>query len=269
MPSAIEHLTLLQQKVSRPNLPDWSIHEIRRLLFFEIDGLLHVAYYGLPWPDPAEEEEEEAVLPLFETLCQPEVAHQIASLILSGPDEGANGTRDWDFSPLLAQEVTFPELRSLIIKPSPLENHNFAIVGSGYEESGQLAAWISKAPQLKHLAAPSAPNAEFFQVGHVSLNSLRIDAGYDAQEFILNLSRSSSPEIYTLDWGEVHNFHHDLWEAGCTPYEHYDALFRSPACPRDVTLRNPNLTDEQLAALAAIKRRTHLRVIRTSVGKRL
>jgi hypothetical protein len=48
-------------------------------------------------------------------LSLPEVASRVASLTFDGPDEGANGTRDWDFSWLLAQEVTFPELEQLII----------------------------------------------------------------------------------------------------------------------------------------------------------
>jgi hypothetical protein len=263
MPTAIERLRQLHEKMNRVNTTDWWVQEMNRLLFFEVDGLLHIEYYGRePWFD----EDEEAMLRIYETLSLPEVANRIASLAFDGPDEGANGTRAWDFSPLLAQDVTFPELKTLIIEPSPLEYHNTTIVGTGYEESGQLAGWVAKAPRLVHLTAPSAPNAEFFEVGHQSLCSMRVDAGYDAHDFILNLSRSSTPKLHTLDFGEVDNFHLDLWEEGATPYEHYEALFRSKACPATVTLRNPNLAADQMAALKAMHMRGSIKVIRTSVG---
>jgi hypothetical protein len=267
--------------MNRANMPDWSVEETRRLSFFEVGGLLHVHYYGLTrreydWEEEEEEEElDENQLPIFETLSLPEVASRVASLTFDGPDEGANSTRDWDFGWLLAQDVIFPELKTLIIRPSQLEAHNFTVINGpagGYEESGALAEWLSKAPKLWQLTTPSATNAEFFEVEHESLHSMRVDAGYDAQDFILNLSRQPSPFVWNLDWNEVHNFHLDVWEKGATPLDHFEALFSSPACPTSITLRNPKLSDEQVKKLAALQREKSrgrtlfMRVFRTSYG---
>jgi hypothetical protein len=104
---------------------------------------------------------------------------------------------------------------------------------------------------------------------------MRVNAGYDAADFILNLSRQPSTCVYDLDWGEVHNFYMRGWGEGATPSEHFEALFSSPAGPRDVILRNPNLSDEQIRKLAARWRETlrsgedsqlSLRVFRYSYG---
>jgi hypothetical protein len=125
----------------------------------------------------------------------------------------------------------------------------------GYEENGQLAKWFAKAPKLWALTTPSAPNAKFFEVEHESLYSMRVNAGYDPQDFILNLSRKSSPLIWNLDWSEVQNNLIGAEEAA-TPYEHFEALFSSTACPGDVTLRNPKLSEEQVKKLGVLQRET-------------
>jgi hypothetical protein len=281
MASAAERLAKLQAEINQTNRPDWDPEEIRRLNFWEVGGLLHIEYYGLfnreyEWPlVTGEDEGDPRMLPVFETLALPEVAHKTASLSFDGPDEGHNGTRDWDFGWLLEQETSFPELRRLVITPTKIGDYNFTVVSStfyheagNYQKRGQFAEWLKKAPKLEHLTTPSAPEEAFFQVGHRSLRSMRVDAGFDPETFILNLSRSTSPRLDWLDFGESNIFHKDLWEEYATPYEHYEALFRSPACPGAVVIRNPNLTDEQLEALAALQQKTRrgrafLQVIRT------
>jgi hypothetical protein len=104
---------------------------------------------------------------------------------------------------------------------------------------------------------------------------MRVNAGYDAANFILNLSRKPTPMTASLDWGEIHNWDRRYWEEEATPYEHLEALFSSPACPSDVILRNPNLTDEQIKKLAVLQPEAcrgrpdfllSLRVFRTSYG---
>jgi hypothetical protein len=279
MPTAIQHLTELREELNRRNTPHSSLEEMQYLNFFEVGDLLHIQYHGLPWRAPwleddydpeAEEEVDDRRLPIYETLVVPEVAERVATLTFDGPDEGMNGTRDWDFNWLLAQEVNFPELETLVIQPSPMEAHNFTVLG--YEADGQLAAWLSKAPKLRHLTTPSAPNAEFFKVEHEMLSWMRVNAGYDAAKFILNLSHKLTPMIATLDWSEVHNWHMDAWEEGATPYEHFEALFSSPGCPPTITLRNPNLSEEQIRKLVALQRETcsgrhsSLRIYYTSYG---
>jgi hypothetical protein len=273
MRSALESLTELQAEMNHANEPYVGIEDMRRLCFFEVGELLHIDYYG-PYRRDYDEEEEDAgisdnQLRLFETLVQPEVASRVASLILAGPDEGCDCTKEWDFSWLLAQDVTFPELENLIIRPAPLEAHNRAMVGCGQEESGQLAGWLSRAPKLRKLTTPSAPNSAFFEVEHEPLYSMQVGAGWDHQDFILNLGRQSSPTVAILDWDDVHN---DIceWQESAVPYQHYEALFTSPGCPGDVILRHPNLSDEQLMNLVDLHRKTRrgsytsLRVFRMS-----
>jgi hypothetical protein len=276
MPNAMERLTQLQAEMNRANMPPWDLGEMCRLSFFEVGGLLYVDYYGLTFREYDEEAEEiendikARQLPIFEVLSLPEVASRVTSLTFDGPDEGANGTRDWDFTWLLAQDVTFPELKTLIIKPSPMEAHNVTVLG--YEADGQLAGWLSKAPKLRKLTTPSAPNAEFFDVEHKMMSWMRVNAGYDPANFILNLSHKPTPMMATLDWCEIHNRHMDAWEQGATSFEHFEALFSSPGCPPHLTLRNPKLNDEQIRKLVALQRETcrgrhsSLRIFYTSYG---
>jgi hypothetical protein len=278
MPTAIERLTRLQEEMNQANQFLDQLNLDRYLSFLELDGLLYIHYYGLTHREYLDEEEEELPynqLPIFEVLSSPEVAGRTASLTFDGPDEGADGTRDWNFDWLLAQDVTFPELRELVIQPSPLGAHKLTVVSStegDYEENGSLARWLSRAPKLARLTTPSAPNAEFFGVEHAALYSMQVAAGNDAQDFILNLSRKASPFIWYLDWEEVHNFHMGMWEEGATPFEHFEALVTSRACPNYLTLRNPKLTDDQIRKLAALQRETDrgrsfwLRVLLTSYG---
>jgi hypothetical protein len=267
MPTAIERLTRLQEEMAQTGWDDRSLD--RYLSFFEVNSLLYVHYYGLTRREHYGENEEDLPanqLRIFEVLSLPEVASRIASLTFDGPDEGANGTRDWDFDWLLAQDVTFPELRTLVIQPSTLEAHNLTIVDSAF------AGWLSSAPKLAQLTTPSAPEAAFFEVEHESLYSAQVSAGWDHEDFILNLSRKRSPFIWYLDWNEVHNFHRDMWEDGATPFEHFEALVTSPACPNHLTLRNPKLSDDQLKKLAALQREAcrgrsfWLRTLFTSYG---
>src|SRR5438093_437143 len=98
MPSAAERLTQLQEELNQTNEPDWGVEDIRRVFFSEVGGLLHIHYYGTAdenfnWN--AQTNRVEYRLPIFEVLSLPEVASRVASLTFDGPDEGANGSRDW------------------------------------------------------------------------------------------------------------------------------------------------------------------------------
>jgi hypothetical protein len=271
MPSAFEHLIKLQNEISgRDQMDDFGLgktadnfahlDDMERLSFFERVGLFHVEYYGLHYDDYP--------LPVFETLGLPDVAPYLGSLSFRGPDVGGNGTKAWDFTPLLEREVCLSELRTLDIELSEIGRQNQVIVaGMGYEEGGQLAGWLDLAPKLRRLTTPSAPNAAFFERADHSLQWLRVDAGYDHQEFILNLSRSSCFEYLQLDFGEVSTYDRDLWEQNSTPFEHYEALFRSQTVTllSPLIIRNPNLTGEQLAALKALRPGLGPAVIRTTL----
>jgi hypothetical protein len=101
MCSVIDHLTRLQHEISRRDKLIKIQHEIgerdehdlddvaaalfafpdemERLSFFERAGLFHVEYHGL--------HDDECLLPVFETLCLPEVASRLGSIAFRGPDE--------------------------------------------------------------------------------------------------------------------------------------------------------------------------------------
>src|SRR5262245_2743377 len=49
----------------------------------------------------------ESYLELIEALGTPLVADALRSLTLRGPDEGANGTRNWNLGPLVAEGARF------------------------------------------------------------------------------------------------------------------------------------------------------------------
>jgi hypothetical protein len=267
MASAFDHLTQLQRKISERDNTSMGrtadefayLDEIERLSFFERSGLFHVEYYGHHYDDYP--------IPAFETLCLPDVAPCLGSVSFGGPDEGGNGTKAWDFRPLLEREVCFPELRALETELSEIGRQNQVIVADGYEEGGQLAGWLDRAPKLMRLTTPSAPNAAFLERSTYPLQWLRVDAGYDHQNFLLTLSQSACFEYLQLDFGEVSTYDRDFWEQNSAPFEHYEALFRSQSLTLlpPLVIRNPNFTDEQLAALKALRPGLGPAVIRTTL----
>src|ERR1043165_4764398 len=116
---------------------------------------------------------------------------------------GANGTRNWDFTPLVESSAVFPQPTSFFIEPSAPEHHNQTIIAKDYDEDGMIARLLTRFPRIESLTTPSAPNASFFEIGIRPLVYLRVDAGYDTQNFILNLSKSSCfPSLRLLDYGD-------------------------------------------------------------------
>jgi hypothetical protein len=263
MATIVERLRDLQASISRSNEPDSDDADCEKLLFFEAaDGLLHVEFYGSPF-----NEAFQGSLALFGNA---EVAASLCSLTFRGPDEGANGTRAWDLTPLFHAigGVTFPNLISLFIEPTAPEHHNQSILAGedGYEEGGILGRLVAVMPRLRALTVPSAPDASFFEVGLPDLSILRVEAGYDHQEFILNLSRCSCfPRLATLDFGEFAQRYIDEYPRLCTPFEHYAKLFRSFAFSqvRGFTLRNPVFSEFQLDKLKGFRKDLQFYVIRS------
>lgn len=228
------------------------------------DGnLLHVELYG----DPCSEEYKE----LLSTVAGRRVAVCLASLQLRGPDEGANGTRNWDLSPLLDSASSLPQLRTFSVEQTKPGDHNRSIIGKGYDEEGQLTELLAKSPQLTNLTSPSTPGPSFFEVGERPLRHLNFDAGYDHQNFILNLSRSSCfPQLYVLEYGEFSEIerYRDQPCNECTPHEHFEELFHSGAFAgvEAFVLRNPDLTIEQIAHLKRLRPQMQFKEIRWSSG---
>lgn len=85
----------------------------------------------------------------LECLAEQAVASTLSSLLFSGPDTGANGTREWEFTALLDSDATFSQLRSLVIRPTEPEHHNISLVqkaGRIMEEAGKSPASSPRRP---------------------------------------------------------------------------------------------------------------------------
>jgi hypothetical protein len=228
----------------------------------------HVEYFGGTW--------DEAFNETLACLGRQEVADCITSLSFSGTDSGANGTREWIFSPLLDSPVTFPRLRSLFIKPTEPQDHNQSLVCTQdgiLEEGGDIARWVRKTPRLSELTVPNAPNAEFFAVPLPQLTSLCIGAQFDTQAFIRNLAAAANlPALTLLDFSESMELQM-TWPAerapdGITAFEDYEALLKSPlgAQLRVLRLRNTCLDLAQLQQLQALRSGLQFMVIQSTIG---
>ncbi|MDQ2730186.1 MAG: hypothetical protein M3Y56_00885 [Armatimonadota bacterium] len=258
MSRTLERLENLQQCFSERNDPGFADEDTEKVFFARVGNLFHVQFYGSPFDESYDD--------FLQLLSDREVAAELKSIVFSGPDEGANGTRNWDLTKLLDGGAEFPRLTSFTIESTALEHHNRTIVASDYDEGGQIARLLAMMPQVRCLAVPSAPNAEFFELGSRPLVSLRVDSGYDHQNFIYNLSQSSSfPNLRVLDFGDYNEMYMDDYLELCTPFEHYLGAFRSPAFRsiRVCRLRNPALSADQLKQLHSLRRDISLTVIRT------
>ena len=242
MASVAEHLQRLQERIGLTNGRGPLDVETQKLYFTQSQGLFYVAYYGSDYDD------------FLETICQPEVAVQLGALTIQGPDKGANGTRNWDFTALIESGTEFPCLNSLFVEPTEPGRHNQTIIGADYEEEGQIGRMLARMPALQSLTVPSAPDAGFFERAEHPLAILRVESGYDHQSFIANFSRSSCfPHLRLLDFGDYNQRYMEDYAQQCTPFADYQALFRSPAF-RNITgqgfsLRNSVLAAAQLADL--------------------
>jgi hypothetical protein len=130
-----------------------------------------------------------------------------------------------------------------------------------------LARILAKAPVLKVLVTPSAPNAAFFQVGPCAIEHLSVDTGYDHQGFIANLARSSYfPMLKSFEFGEYHETYMDDFSAHLTPFADYRQLFASAvfAPVRVFQWRNPACSPEEMAEIKSLKRGRQVLVVRWS-----
>ena len=247
--------------------PLWT-SDYNRLCIAPLRGGLHVEYFGEIYGEPLEW--------TLECLAQQPVADGISSLSFDGPDEGANGTREWEFTALLDSPVTFPRLRTLSIRPTRPEDHNHSLIqraGSIMEEGGEIARFAAKCPVLSELTVPNAPDASFFDVALPHLTSLQIGGGYDTQGFIAHFAASSNlPALTLLDFTECTELQFtwaDQRETGAvTSYETYEAFFKSAAAEtlRVLRLRNTALSAEQLQALQALRPGLQFMVIQAAQG---
>ena len=247
--------------------PLW-VSDYNRLSIAPLRGGLHVEFFGEIYGEPLEW--------TLECLAEQPVADCLSSLAFDGPDEGANGTREWEFSALLESAVTFPRLRSLFIRPSRPEDHNQSLVqrgGSIMEEGGDIARFAAKCPVLSELTVPNAPDASFFALALPHLSTLQIGGGFNTQGFIDNFAASRNlSALRLLDFTESTELQFtwaDQREPGAvTSYASYEKFFRSAAADslRVLHLRNTGLTAEQLQALQALRPGLQFMVIQATQG---
>ncbi|MBL8872483.1 MAG: hypothetical protein JNK90_22090 [Planctomycetaceae bacterium] len=259
IPHVAEQLESLRQRIAARNESDTPAEYLQRLAITQTGDAFNLDFYG----DCFDESYDD----LLNTLALPVVAASVRSLILRGPDEGANGTRNWDIEPLLATDATFPQLETFSVQLSRPADHNRSIIGSVYEEDGILARLLAKSPRILELTVPSAPSAAFFDVGQRPIRFLSVDAGYDTQDFISNLAKSSCfPSLQSLEWGEYHETYMDDYVTHCTPKEHYQELFRSNAFGPVTRFvwRNPICNEDEIAELKSVKPSLQLLVVRYS-----
>lgn len=244
-------LEQLRKQLSEPSESYLDPGMYARLSIVEMEGLLHVDFWGSPFDEP--------FTTLSGILRTPSVADTVASVVLRSPDTGANGTCNWDLSELLGGDSHFPQLQHFSIAQNLPGDHNRKIVGTDYEEGGALGTLLRKAPALDSLIAPSAPDATFFEVSDHPLRYINVDAGFDTQNFISNLAGSASlRNLQSLEWGEYNETYMDTFPQGCTPFDDYRRLFSSPAFGkvRAFTLRNPACTPEEIAILRGLRPRS-------------
>lgn len=98
------------------------------------------------------------------------------------------------------------------------------------------------------------------------LNILIVQAGYDTQNFILNLSKSSCfPGLRDLDFTDYQETYMGNYESSCTPINHYQELFLSQSLPemRMVVLRNPLCSREEINKLKSLRKDIRIMLVRT------
>lgn len=259
MPDVAEQLEALRQRIAGRNEPDMPGAYLQRLAITSTASQFNLDFYG--------ETLEDSYFDLLATIAKPEIAPHIRSLILRGPDEGANGTHNWDIGPLLETDAAFPELETFSVQLNQPADHNRSVIGADYDEDGILAKLLAKSPKMREFTVPSAPNAAFFGVGQRPIRFLSVDAGYDTQDFISNLAKSSCfPNLYCLEWGEYNETYMDDYLASCTPVDHYRQLFQSGAFAKVARLvwRNPVCTDDEINELKELKPDLQLLVVRFS-----
>jgi hypothetical protein len=249
----------LRSAILTLNDPESSPEYIERFDFVDVGGKLHMEFQGSSWGD--------AYSLFMAGIASEPIASAMFSVRIGGPDEGANGTRNWDLTPLANAATAFPNLRSLHIEQGRPADHNRTIVAAAYEEGGILAEIARKAANLVKLTTPSAPSAEFFAIDLPSLEYLNVDAGYDTQSFILNLSRSNRlSSLRCLEWGEYCETYMTDWRERCVPLDDYRALFGSQAFRqiRRFVFKNPACSAAELAELKSLRPDLQVLLVRWS-----
>jgi hypothetical protein len=197
---------------------------------------------------------EHGVLPIFYILSQPEYAGRINKISIAAEDEGVNGTQNWELNSLLENDALFDNLEEFILPLNDAENHHRKIVTNddSYDEKNALGLLLDKAKNLKKLVAPSAPEPKFFERKSHGLKELNLQSGYDHQNFIANLSKSTCfKDLTSLTFRDYAETYMDDYKDSCTKFDDYLALVNSDTLPslKSITLIDTVLDKKQKETL--------------------
>lgn len=262
-----DKLRQLQQDIYKYSLNEdneYIVDYSPKLSFFQVGDLFDISFFGDGFDDDPSKKISEidydtnfAFCSLLDFLCDPKIAEKIVSINFGGPDQGANGTKSWDFNRLINSNTTFPNLKSFSVQLTDLGDHNQSIIdGSGMEEDGIIAKLISKMPNLETLIVPSAPDNSFFDIGEHPLRLLKLQAGYGHQNFIDNLANSKNfSQLTALDYTDLIDVY-DIPNEEYTSFDSFVKLFNSKAFSSvgHFKLRNAKLYNEQLFELQRLNK---------------
>ena len=261
-----ERLLQLQKEIYHFETTDFETQEEQdyfvgyspKLYFFPVGDFFDISFYGNGFDDEPNTKAKDfdyesnfAFCAFLDFICEQENAEKLISLTFDGPDEGANGTKNWDFSRIINSDVTFLNLKSLKIQLTNLGDHNGNIIASVYDEEGMIAKLMEKMPNLETLVIPSAPNKSFFEIGKHPLKRLILQVGYDNQNFIENFAESDNfYQLTALDFTDMIDSY-DMPEENSVSFESFEKLFKSKAFStvKHFKLRNSILSKEQLFEL--------------------
>jgi len=264
----IEQITKIQEEIYSYETKDFDTGEEKeyyidyasKIEFSKMGNLFSLSFYGNGYDDDPSTKATEfdyqtnfAFCRFLDFISEQQNADKIISLHFGGHDEGANGTKSWFFDRIVNSNVTFPNLKTFNVQLTDLGDHNQSIIDYEFsmEESGVIAKLISKMPNLENLTVPSAPDKSFFEIGKHPLSFLKVQAGYDHQNFIESLSESENfYQLSALDYTEVIDVF-DKPEEEYTAFESFKKLFQSKAFStvRHFKLRGSILTKDQLFEL--------------------
>jgi hypothetical protein len=264
---AHEQLLAFQAKLNRLSARSWSGKErgvpnrlidpdycSSRLMVADLNGGLAVHYFG---------EDHEPWDATVKLLAKSDIVQHIVSLRIDGPDQGANGCREWRFDPVLKTKPVFENLRDFWIRPTATSDHNFSMV-----EDGQLSQLLALMPELVNLTAPQAPETDFFRTRFAHLRSIAIGMDWRTRGFIGELAKAETlPALTLLDFTDslapflAKEPQDAEWDS--TPFDDYVALLQSPigAKLRMLRLRNTRLTEAQFVELQAVRPHLQFSVI--------
>jgi hypothetical protein len=254
--TVIKLLNALQKHVAAREKAVWEEEDC--ISFIEVQDLVQIEYFGFACG--------ESFSDLIHLLCNPDIASSVQSLAFRSVDEGFNGTLYWDFTELNRSSVMFPNLTTFFVEPQHADCHNGSVIAQMLEEEGMIGRLLAQMPNLREMTVPNAPDASFFQVGQRPLSALRVEAGYDHQNFIFNFSRSSCfPFLKRLDFGDFNEQYMDDYLEYCTPFEHYRDLLQSKALSgvQELVLRNARLSPSQVEELQKLCENIIFRLIDT------